>query len=133
MLKKLVSVALAGLLINLVNASTAYAVSKEEKQARFAARVKEGVAKLGTGVDARLEVKLRDNTKLKGYVLAAGEDDFVVVGATTGKPASVAYSQVKQVRGNNLSTGVRIAIGVGIAVALVILVAVLLTTAAGGD
>jgi hypothetical protein len=36
--------------------------------------VKEGIHKLGTGLDARIEVKLRDKTKLKGYVSEAGED-----------------------------------------------------------
>ncbi len=40
----------------------AYAGSKAEKETRFAEKVKDGISKLGTGPDARIEVKLRDKT-----------------------------------------------------------------------
>ena len=38
------------------------------KEAKLAADVKSGIVKLGTGSAARIEVKLRDKTKIKGYV-----------------------------------------------------------------
>jgi hypothetical protein len=123
MLKKFVALALIGLLINMCSASPVYAGSKEEKQARFAEQVKEGVLKFGTGTDARVEVKLRDKTKLKGYVSQAGAESFIVVDAKMGVATTVAYPQVKQIKGNNLSTGGRIALAVGLAVALLIGVA----------
>ncbi|HJR08185.1 MAG TPA: hypothetical protein VJ842_13065 [Pyrinomonadaceae bacterium] len=123
MLKKFLCLALAGLLINMVSVSPVYAGSKEEKQARFAEQVKAGILKLGTGTDARVEVKLRDKTKLKGYIGEAGADSFVVVDAKMGVATTVAYPQVKQVRGNNLSTGARIAISVGLSIALLLAVA----------
>ncbi len=122
MFKKILSLALIGLLINLVSISPAYADSKEAKQARFVERVKKSIAKLGTGTDARVEVKLRDKTKLTGYLREAGEDSFVVVDAKNGVATTVAYPQVKQVKGNNLSTGAKIAIGVAIGVAVVLLI-----------
>jgi hypothetical protein len=122
MLKKFLSLALVGLLINLVSVSPVYAGSKEEKQARFAEQVKRGVLKLGTGTDARVEVKLRDKTKLKGYISEAGEDSFTVVDAKLGVATTVAYPQVKQVKGNNLSSGARIALAVGLAIASLIVV-----------
>ena len=123
MLKKFLSLALVVLLINLVGVSPVYAGSKEEKQARFAERVKMGILKLGTGTDARVEVKLRDKTKLKGYISEAGEDSFIVVDAKMGVATTVAYPQVKQVKGHNLSTGGRIALSVGLAIALLLAVA----------
>jgi small nuclear ribonucleoprotein (snRNP)-like protein len=74
------------------------------------------------GTDARVEVKLRDKTKLRGYISQINENSFVVVKDNTNTPVEVSYSQTKQVKGNNLSTGVKIAIGIGIGVALVFVV-----------
>ena len=123
MLKKFLSLALVGLLINMVSVSPVYAASKEAKQARFAEQVKKGVLKLGTGTDARVEVKLRDKTKLKGYIGEAGEDGFIVVDAKMGVATTVAYQQVKQVKGHNLSSGQRVALAVSLSIALLLAVA----------
>ncbi len=124
MLRKILSLALVGLLLNLGSMGPVYAGPKEEQQVRFVERVKKSIAKLGTGTDARVEVKLRDKTKLKGYLQAVGEDDFVVVDAKSGVATTVAYPQVKQVKGNNLSTGAKIAIGVAIVATVVLLLLV---------
>jgi preprotein translocase subunit SecF len=124
MLKKILSLMLVGLLLNVIGASTAYAGSREEKEARFVKKVKEGIGKLGTGREARVEVKLRDKTKLKGYVSEAGEDSFVVVDDKTGAASTVAYPQVQQVKGNNLSKAAKIALGVGV-ILLPIIIAVI--------
>lgn len=122
MFKKLLSLALIGLLLNLGGVKV-YAHSKEEEQARFAEKVKEAVNKLGIGEAARLEVKLKDKRKLQGYISETGEDSFVVTDAKTGTATTIAYAHVKQVKGNNLSTGAKIAIGVGVAVAILALLA----------
>ena len=71
MFKKLLSLSLVALLINLAGVTTAYAASKEEKQARFAEKVKANVLKFGTGEAARVKIKLRDKTKLAGYISRA--------------------------------------------------------------
>jgi len=120
MYKKLLSLVLAGLLVNVVGVKFAYASAKEEKRAEATEKVKAGIARLGVGEAAQVEVKLRDNTKLKGYVREAGPDSFVVVDAKSGAATEVPYPQVKQVKGNNLSTGAKIAIGVGIAVGVIL-------------
>lgn len=91
----------------------------EEKQARFAEKVKASVLKFGTGESARVNIKLQDKTKLVGYISAVDGEDFVVTDAKTGTVTAIAYSQVKSVHGNNLSTGAKTAIGVGIAAALI--------------
>ena len=124
MLKKILSLMLVGLLLNVIGVNSAYAGSKEEKEARFVEKVKAGVRKLGTGREARVEVKLRDKTKLKGYVGEAGEDNFVDVDDKTGAASTVAYPQVQQVKGNNLSKAAKIALGVGV-ILLPIIVAVI--------
>jgi len=104
-----------------------YANSKEEKATRLAEKVKAGISKLGTGSGARIEVKLRDKTKLKGFVSEAGEDSFVVVDEKTGASSIVPYVQVKQVKGNNLSTAAEIAIGVGVILLPIVVVLLLVS------
>ncbi len=126
MSRKLISLALVGLLLNIVGAIPAYASSKEETRARFAERVKEGIGRLGTGPEARVQVKLRDGKKLKGYISEAGENSFVIVDAKSGAASTVPYPQVKQVTGNNLSKGAKIAITVGIVVGLLFLLTVVI-------
>jgi len=83
---------------------------------------KTNIAKLGSGTDAKVQVKLKDGTKLKGYVSQINENSFVVMNEKTGIPTEVPYPNAKQVKGNNLSTGVIIAIGIGIAVAIILLI-----------
>jgi hypothetical protein len=132
MFKKLFSLVLVALLVNVAGVRLAYADSKEEKQARFAEKVKAGVLKLGTGEAARVKVKLRDKTKLEGYISAADEGGFRVTNPKTGMVTPVAYPQVKSVKGNNLSTGAKIAIGVGIAAAVIFII-LWYTTGPGSD
>jgi hypothetical protein len=124
MLKKYASLITAALLLNtFVFAQSASADTKPDKQARFAEKVKEGIFKLGVGKQSLVEVKLRDKTKLAGYVGEAADESFVVNNVKTGEATTVAYTSVTQVRGHNLSTGAKIAIGIaiGVGVALIIL------------
>lgn len=127
MFRKVLSVALVAFLLSVAGSRLAYAGSKEEKATRFAEKVKEGISKLGTGAEARIEVKLRDKTKLKGYVSEAGEDSFVIVDGKTGATSTVTYAQVKQVKGNNLSTAAEIAIGVGVIILPIVIVLLLIS------
>ena len=122
MFKRILAVALAALLVNLVAVRATSAATEAEKQAKFAGKVKAAVLKLGTGESARVRVVLRDKTKLEGYVSQAGDESFVVTNFKTGATTAVAYPQVKGVAGNNLSTGAKIAIGVGIGAGIVLLI-----------
>ena len=132
MFKKVVTVLLVTLVINLTGVRVAYADSKEEKQVRFAEKIKANVLKLGTGESTRVRVKLRDNAKLEGYISDASAETFTVTDRKTGVATTVAYPQVKSVQGNNLSTGAKIAIGVGIA-ATIIFIILWFTTGPGSD
>ena len=80
----------------------------------MAAKGRAAIAKLGTGSSARIEIELNDGTRLKGYVSENAEDHLVIVENKTGAATAVSYSQIKKVRGNNLSTGAQIGIAVGV-------------------
>lgn len=122
MFKKSFAIVLACLLVQMLCVQPATAKSKEEKQAQLAQRVKTEISKLGVGQDARVEVKLQDRTKLAGYISEVKDDSFVLTNARTGAATPVAYADVTQVKGHNLSTGAKIAIGVGIGIAVVVIV-----------
>ena len=132
MFKKLVSLFLVVLLVNVAGMASAYAATKEEKEARFAEKVKTNVQKIGTGEAARVKIKLRDKTKVAGYISAADDEGFTVKDSKTGASTTIAYAQVKSVQGHNLSTGAKIAIGVGIAAAIIFII-LWYTTGPGSD
>jgi hypothetical protein len=46
-------------------------------------------------------VKLKNSTKVKGYISAAGPDSFTVVDSKTGSSETVAYADVAQVNKSN--------------------------------
>ena len=121
MLKKVLSLVLTVLLINAVAVSSSYARSQDQQTPKIE-KVKENVRKLGVGEEARVEVKLHDGRKLKGYIQEAGEDNFTVIDSKSGTATTVAYSQVKELKGTNRSTaakvGINVAKGVGIVAAV---------------
>ncbi len=118
MLKKYLVIVLIGLL---AAAPPVWAKSKAGKEAQQAEKIKTAILKLGTGPDARVNLKLRDKTKVAGYIRAAGAESFVVVDAATETATSVPYPNVTQVKGNNLSTGAKVAIVLGITAAVLAL------------
>ncbi len=121
MLKKCMALILAFLLMPMAFAQPVAANTKAEKELKLAEKVKAGITKLGTGPQARVEVKLRDKTKLAGYVSEASDDHFVIVDSKTGASTAVAYPQVVKAKGHNLSTGASIAIGVAILVTIILI------------
>lgn len=119
MFKKYLILGLTVLVINLSLGGSVFAETRAERDAKFAEKVKTNITKLGTGKDAQIEVKLKDGTKLKGYVSEINENSFVVVNDKTGKTSEVPYPNAKQVKGNNLSEGVKIALAVGLLASLI--------------
>lgn len=129
MLKKIITFVLAFLLFSLSSVNLAYAAdSNEIKDAKFAVKVKEGIKKLGIGKDAQVEIKLRDKTKLKGYISEAGENSFVVTNAKMGESTVVPYPAVKKAKGKNLNTGVKIVLYAALAIGITIAAVVILVT-----
>ena len=126
MLKKICSVALAALLLQ-ATAAPALAKSAVEKESKRVETVRAKLEKLGTGEDARVKLELRDKTKLEGYISEAGPESLVVVNKA-GVATTVAYPQVSKAKGNNLSTGAKIAIGAGIGAGVTLLILFLIVT-----
>jgi hypothetical protein len=121
MFKKFLTIAIAGFLIQAICLQPASAASKAEKQVQLTQRVRAGILTLGVGTDARVSIKLRDNTKLAGHISEATGDSFVVTDVKTGTATSVAYEDVTQIKGHHLGTGAKIAIGIGIGVGATLL------------
>lgn len=122
---------IGALIFSMSAAPMTLAKSKEEKAAEFTSKVKTSIAKLGVGPEARVEVKLRDKTKLKGYVSQISDESFVVADAKAGTTTEVPYPNVASVTGKNLSTGAKIAIGVAIGVGVFLLVGLIAYLAYG--
>lgn len=101
---------LAVLLVNLAMMPSVFANNNPEKDAKFAEKVKTKIAKLGKGEDSKVEVKLKDGTKLKGYVSEITDSGFVVTDKA-GNSTSVSYPNAKQVSGHN-KTGIIILVGI---------------------
>src|SRR5262245_40105507 len=118
MLKKSLSLLLVGSLIYAASAQPVLAQSTANKQDQVTEKVKAQILHLGVGEKSHVKVKLRNNTHVDGYISKAGEDSFEVTDQKTGAATSIAYQDVAQANGHNLSTGVKIAIGIGIAAAV---------------
>jgi hypothetical protein len=84
---------------------------RPQPQVGRASKVKAAINQLGTGEQAAVVVKLRNKTQLRGYVSQAYDDEFMVTDPDTGTRTSVPYDGVKQLDGENLSTGRKIATG----------------------
>lgn len=122
MLKRF-SITACFLLLNIALVSSSFGAGNPEKDAKLVEKVKANIAKLGTGPDAKVQIKLKDGTKIKGYVTEVNESHFRVMDSKTGQDVPVLYPTVKQVKGNNLSTGAFVAIAVGVAILFIVFAA----------
>jgi hypothetical protein len=123
MFKKALSLGLVStLILSLINIPVVSATPKAEKDRQRTEKVKAGIAKLGVGKEARVVVRLRDKTTLSGYISKASDDSFVITDLKTGESTTVAYPNVTQVKGHNLSTAVKIAIGAAIGAGVLLLI-----------
>jgi hypothetical protein len=120
-MKRPITLALAVLVFNLALVGTASASTDADKAAKRAEKVKAGIQKIGVGRDSRVEVTLNDGTKLKGYVSEIKDGSFVVTSGGTNAVTEVPYPNARNVKGNNLSSGAKIAIAAGIIAGIIIL------------
>ena len=79
-------------------------------------QVRADVFKRGTGEKAKVKVKLRDGSEVRGYVSKADDQSFDVQ-EKNGKSVTIAYGDALSVRKPGLSRGTKIGIGVGIGAA----------------
>ncbi len=101
----------------------AAAPSAYAKEAQTPEQARAKVREIGTGRKARVEVRLRDQTKVKGYVSAADSaDSFTVTDPKTGASRTVAYSDVEKVGkpGGGLSTRGWVILGAAATAAVIV-------------
>jgi hypothetical protein len=110
--------------------TTAFGIQAGQAQAgkgSEAERARAKVQKIGVGREARVEVKLRDNSKVKGYISATGGDSFTVADSKTATTQTLAYADVMEVKkpGNALSTRTLIILGAVAVTAIIVGVTVI--------
>ena len=90
------------------------AQSLRDQQATEKIRTK--VLKIGVGTNARVAVKLRDNTQLNGYISDAGQDSFTVVERQTGSSKTISYADASSVKkaGSSMSAKPWIILGAAV-------------------
>jgi hypothetical protein len=114
MLKKLFSIGLVVLLFHAGNSLFILDMVRASQSDPAADKVKAAVTKRGTGPKAKVTVKLKDKTKLKGFISNASGDSFTLSDSKTGQVRTLAYSDVAEVKKQDgLSLAAKIGIGVG--------------------
>ena len=119
-LKRILAILLSGMMWTMASGfrpATAQSVQNGVQDDPRAARVRMDVWKLGVGESARVEVKLRDNRTLKGYIGEATDSSFTVVDSKTGSNQRIAYADVEKVKKAGSGFSARSWIIVGAAVA----------------
>ena len=86
---------LVGMLLATIGLQPVSALMKQE--ADSVEKIRADIAKIGIGKQAKVKVKLRDNTRLQGYILETAQDSFTIVESETANSRVVAYSDVAQV------------------------------------
>jgi hypothetical protein len=111
-MRKLFSFVVIAGSLNLFLAADTFAAHKKPKQSS-AEQIKARVVQLGSGTQTNIRVKRRDGTKVTGYVAEIHANDFVVADPNTGTRTTILFSDVKQMKGKNSSTGTTVSFGGG--------------------
>ena len=129
MFKKYLSLALVFLLANVLTAVPALAGPKSSGQAQSIEQIKTKLAKIGVGEKARATVRLKDGTKIKGYVAEVRDTEFVMRDRKTNEPRTVSFQDVAKVESNRgHSTARNLGLGIGIGAAAVLgILAIIIT------
>ena len=124
MLRKHLTWLISGLLLLGLACPQIMAAPQADKQeATSVETIKSKVAKLGVGEKGKATIRMKDGTKVKGYIARAGEEDFVMRDRKTDAPTTVRYVDVVKVESNRGHSGARnVAIGVGAGVGATIAV-----------
>ena len=129
MSKRLFTLALAGLMLNLFFFAPSVGGRPQDDETKRVNKVRGQIARIGTGPKARVEVRLRDETKLKGFIGESDETHFVVVNTKTGARTTLEYPQVQKVYSHRLVSGFKTALAVGIGIGAALFTVALLCAA----
>ena len=122
MFRKILSLLVVMLLMNSLSGASVFAAQQSDDAEVEKVRIK--VAKQGLGDKARVTVRMKDGTKVKGFVSQAGANDFTVRDRKTGEPTLIRYSDVAKLENNRGHSTLRnvligVAVGVGAFLALI--------------
>ncbi len=101
MLKKVLSLTLAGSLLGSAMHIPTYGQPQTGGLSQQSEKVRTQVTRIGTGKRARVEVRLSDSTKLKGYVGAISEETFTLVDSKRGTVTTIPYERVQRLKSTN--------------------------------
>lgn len=122
MLKRLFAIGLAVVFFHAGNSLLLPDLAHAQQTPVDVEKIKTFVAARGTGPKAKITVKLKDKTKLKGYISASGADSFTVADSDSGQTRTLAYTDVAEVKKpGGLSLGAKIGIGIGAGVGVLAL------------
>jgi small nuclear ribonucleoprotein (snRNP)-like protein len=96
MLKRTFAMMLSGIL--LVTAFGFQYVLAQTSDTQATEKIRAKVHNIGVGSNARIEVKLRDNSQLKGYIKDADQDSFTVMDNKTGSIRTLSYADTSSVK-----------------------------------
>lgn len=113
MFKKYLTILLVTLIIQSLLCLSAFAQTPDDRNSRLALNIKNSVAKVGTEPNRKLRVKLKDGTKLKGYITEIKDDYFALLDDKSGKIVSVQYSQAAEAKRDGLPEFAKALIGGG--------------------
>jgi hypothetical protein len=82
------------------------AQTTEDKNAANTELIKTTVAKVGTGLNARVKLRLWDGTKTQGLINEIGPDNFALISTdedSIGMTRKIAYSEVAKINGKGVT------------------------------
>jgi hypothetical protein len=125
----LFTLALASLVLNLFLAAPSVNGRTQEDETKHVNKVRGQIARIGTGPKARVEIRLRDETKVEGFIGESDETRFVVVDTKTGARTTLDYPQVRKVKSYRLTSTLKTALVVGVGIGAALFTAALLCAA----
>ncbi|MCA1814807.1 MAG: hypothetical protein LC746_00080 [Acidobacteria bacterium] len=130
MLKKVLTAALACLVVAVQAGARPADVGQGARDAQSSADVRAKLDRAGTGEKARVTVWLKDGAKHKGYVSEKRDAAFVLRDRKTDAPTIIAYDSVSKVdinRGHSTARNTGLGVGIG-AGAVLLTLAILLAS-----
>lgn len=114
-MKRLLTLGLCFVFVHGIFSADAFALQANvpAHASRQPAKVAALMARLGSGDESVVALRLRDNTVLKGRVAAVDRDSFTVADLQTAVERRVAYADVSRLEGFNAETGARVHVGGG--------------------
>jgi hypothetical protein len=111
MLGKILSLGLVGLLATVTASIPAAAQIQSGTEQAQAEKVKLKVTRIGTGKRTRVEIRLKDDRKLKGYIGAITEEHFMLVDSKHGTVTPITYGEVEQIKDTSRTWLVPVVLG----------------------